>query len=263
MSKFVAISKEHHGTKRWLRLQNYSFAVKAMAVPIVGAEIAKVVLSMPITFVRQDGQFQLSAMLSVSSGTNMFVAPDGRWLGPYIPSSLRSYPFRLVTPEGAEQSILCIEEDRVISADNPLPGEAFFAADGTISPPIQQVLDFLTALEQNRLVTNLAVSSLEQAGVIKPWPITLKSEQGDKTLDGLHRIDEVALNALPSEEFIKLRATGALPIAYAQLLSMGQLGVFEQLARMQGQLAPRPLTALPDSLDKLFDRTDNLEIRFD
>jgi hypothetical protein len=64
MSKFVAISKEHHGTKRWLRLQNYSFAVKATAVPIVGAEIAKVLLSMPIAFVRPDGHFQLSAMLS-------------------------------------------------------------------------------------------------------------------------------------------------------------------------------------------------------
>jgi hypothetical protein len=126
-----------------------------------------------------------------------------------------------VTPEGAEQSILCIDEECVISADNPSPGEAFFGADGKASPAIQQALDFLTALEHNREVTNLAVSSLAQAGVIKPWPITIKSEQGDRTVSGIYCIDEAALNALPDEDFIKLRATGALPIAYAQLLFDG------------------------------------------
>jgi hypothetical protein len=131
------------------------------------------------------------------------------------------------------------------------------------SPAIQHVLDFLTAVERNRLVTNLAVSSLAQAGVIKPWPITIKSEQGDRTVSGLYCFDEAALNALSNEDFLKLRASPALPIAYAQLLSMGQLGVFENLARIQAQLAPRPVAPLPDSLDKLFDRTDNLEIHFD
>jgi hypothetical protein len=81
MSKFVAIGKEHHGTKRWLRLQNYSFAVKATAVPIVGAEIAKVALSMPIAFVRPDGDFQLSAMLSITSpeAARRVAANSRRW----------------------------------------------------------------------------------------------------------------------------------------------------------------------------------------
>jgi hypothetical protein len=193
----------------------------------------------------------------------MFVAPDGRWLGSFIPSSIRSYPFRLMTPQGSDQSILCIEEGCVVSADNPLPGETFFGADGKASPSLQHALDFLTSLERNRLVTGLAVSSLAQAGVIKPWPISIKSEQGDRTVNGLNCIDEAALNALSNEDFIKLRATGALPIAYAQLLSMGQLGVFEHLAKMQGQLAPKPVAPLPESLDKLFDRTDNLELKFD
>ena len=98
----------------------------------------------------------------------------------------------------------------MVSADNPLPGEAFFGADGKASPSLQQALDFLTSLERNRLVTALAVSSLAQAGVIKPWPISIKSEQGDRTVNGLNCIDEAALNALPNEDFIKLRATGAL-----------------------------------------------------
>jgi len=263
MPGFIPISSEQHAASKWRKFNDYRFAAGEAAAPIVAAEIAKVAPAMPIVFIGENGKFELSALLSVTPGQNMFVAPDGRWLGSYIPSSLRTYPFRLVTPQGGEQSILCIDEGCVISADNPLPGEAFFGADGKVSPSIQQVVNFLSALEQNRIATSLAVSSLAQAGVIKPWPITIKSEQGDRTVGGLNCIDEAALNALPNEDFVKLRATGALPIAYAQLLSMSLLGVFQHLAGIQGQLAPKPVAALPDTLDKLFDRTDSLELKFD
>jgi hypothetical protein len=74
-------------------------------------------------------------------------------------------------------------------------GEPFSAL--MVSPSTQQALNCLSALERNRLATNLAVSSLAQAGVIKPWPITIKSEQGDRTVGGLNCIDEAALNGLP------------------------------------------------------------------
>jgi hypothetical protein len=264
MPTFTPISSEKHANSKWRRFANYSFAASEGAAPIVAAEITKAVPVMPLVFIEQGGKFELSALLSVVPGQNMFVAPDGRWLSTFIPSSIRSYPFRLVTPQGSEQSILCIEEGCVVSADNPLPGEPLFGADGKVGPTIQQALDFLTSLERNRIVTALAVSSLAQAGIIKPWPITIKNDQGEtRPVNGLNSIDEATLNALPNEDFIKLRATGALPIAYAQLLSMSQLGVFEHLARLQGQMAPKPVAPLPDSLDKLFDRSDNLEIRFD
>jgi hypothetical protein len=263
MPSFIPINKEQHAKSKWRRFANYSFAASQGAAPIVAAEISKAVPALPIVFIEQGGTFELSALLSVVPGQNMCVAPDGRWLSSFIPSSIRSYPFRLATPQGSEQSILCIEEGCVISADNPLPGEAFFGADGKASASLQQALDFLTGLERNRIVTNLAVSSLAQAGVIKPWPITIKSEQGDRTVQGLNCIDEAALNALSNEDFIKLRATGALPVAYAQLLSMGQLSVFTHLAQIQGQLTPKPMAPLPDSLDKLFDRSDSLELKFD
>jgi hypothetical protein len=263
MPKYIPINSEQHAASKWRRFANYSFAAGEAAAPVVVAEIAKAALALPLVFIEQGGKYELSALLSVVAGQNLFVAPDGRWLGPYIPSSIRSYPFRLVTPQGSENSILCIDEGCVISADNPLPGEAFFGVDGKVSPSIQQALDFLTALERNRLATSMAVSSLAQAGVIKPWPITIKSEKGDRIVNGLNCIDEAALNALPSEDFIKLRATGALPIAYTQLLSMSQLGVLQHPAGLQGQLAPKSLAALPDTLDKLFDRTDSLELKFD
>jgi len=60
-------------------------------------------------------------------------------------------------------------------------------------------------------------------------------------------------NALTDDAFLKLRKASALPIAYAQMLSAGQLGMLEQLARMQAELRPPPAVALPESIDSLFD----------
>ena len=60
-------------------------------------------------------------------------------------------------------------------------------------------------------------------------------------------------NALTDDAFLKLRKASALPIAYAQMLSAGQLGMLEHLARMQAELRPPPAVALPESIDSLFD----------
>lgn len=95
---------------------------------------------------------------------------------------------------------------------------------------------------------------MAKAGVIRPWQIRLKAEESERTIAGLHRIDEAALNALADDAFLKLRRiSGALPIAYAQMLSTSQLGIFEQLARLQTQFRPSPAATLPESLDSLFE----------
>jgi len=104
-------------------------------------------------------------------------------------------------------------------------------------------------LTAQRRTTDVAVAALAEAGVIQAWPIKLKAEQSERAITGLYRIGEVALNALADDVFLELRKTpGALPIAYAQMLSMGQLGMFEHLARLQAQLRPPPAPTLSESL---------------
>jgi len=72
--------------------------------------------------------------------------------------------------------------------------------------------------------------------LIQPWPINL--QQGDQVVavEGLFRIDEAAMNALPDEDFLKLRSTGAFAVAYAQLLSMTQLSALQKLDQIQAEL---------------------------
>ena len=103
MTKLVAVSRETHAQKVWQRPTGYQFAAKEPLAQIVLAEAVHVGSWMPIVFVRHAGRYVVMAMMCPMSGHNLFVGPDGQWLGGYVPSSLRSYPFRLVRPKGSEQ----------------------------------------------------------------------------------------------------------------------------------------------------------------
>ncbi len=131
--------------------------------------------------------------------------------------TLRSYPFAVLPQQGTEQTILCVDTDSGLVVDGEATGKDFVDPDGNLSPALQKVLDFLNELQRNRRATDVAVAALAGAGVIQLWPIKLKTEQGAQPAPaGLYRVDEVALNALTDEAFLKLhKASGGLPIAFA------------------------------------------------
>jgi hypothetical protein len=96
---------------------------------------------------------------------------------------------------------------------------------------------FLRRIEEDRTKVDLAVAALAEAGVIKPWPLTVPVGNQNVTLSGFHRIDEAALNALGDEHFLKLRKASALAIAYAQLFSMGQVILLARLSLVVQRMA--------------------------
>jgi hypothetical protein len=262
MPQFTAISRERFTGKKWQRSNGYSFASTSALVPIVGAELAAASLAMPLALLQEGGRFALVALLSPTPGRNMLVAPDGRWIGSFIPAYFRGYPFGLFAPEGTDQLTLCIDANSGLVGEAGSAGEDFFDQDGKLSPALQKVLDFLGGLQRSRRDTDLAVIALAEAGVIQPWPITLRTGQDERLVARLHRIDEAALNNLTDDAFLKLRKASALQIAYAQLVSMGRLAIFEELAQLHARLTPPPPAALPESLDSIFELPSGETIRF-
>jgi SapC len=259
MPQFAAVSRERYANKKWLRFSNYGFAAGEMIAPIVAAELARAAPAMPCAFLQQSGRYTLVAVLSLIAGRNMFVAPDGRWLGLYVPAVFRLYPFRVLPTERGDL-VLCVDEQSNLVVDGSSAGEEFFDSQGNPAPVLKPAFDAAMALETNRKSTELAVEALAQAGVKRPWEIKVKSNEGERPISGLHRLDEAALHALPDETFLNLRKTAALPLAYTQMLSMGQLGLLQHLARLQTQAAAPPpppssqlLSALPDTLDDLLE----------
>ena len=240
MPNFQAISRERHGQKRWIRLTNYRFAAAESVIPLVAAELPKAVMSIPVAFIEQRGAYVPAAVLGLQPENNVFVAPDWRWVGQYIPAAFRAYPFALLKTEDCQQ-VLCINEESGLLTNKPT-GEAFFAENNQPTQNILDIVNFLNQIEQNRTLTSAACAVLEKHGLIRPWAITLKTDSGEQQLAGLFQIDESALNALSAEALAEIRNAGALPIAYCQLLSMQHLPLLGQLIEAQAKASKQALS---------------------
>ena len=221
------ISRDQHAGKRWKRYTSYAFAVKDAVAALVVQELPRACLSLPIGFVKSNDAFLLVALQGLQPGKNLWVAPDGRWLGGYVPAAYRGYPFVLANTDDGRR-VLCVREESDLVNDSD--GELFFDEEGNAAKPVQDVLKFLEQVSNNGVLTTRLTALLAEHGLIQPWNIQLKSDGGEQNVQGLYRVDEAALNALPTESFDALRKAGALPMIYCQLLSMQHLQKLGQLA---------------------------------
>ena len=240
MPQYQAITKTDFANLRWKRYENYHFAALDAVAPLVAHELSKAALALPIAFVPQGQTYTPAAVQGLASGQNLYVHPDGRWLTTYIPAAYRSHPFRMAqTPDG--QEVLCVDTDSGLISETE--GDAFITDSGEPSPELVKVIDFFQQIAANRQATQAACGVLQSHGLIQPWPIAVKTEQGDKTVQGLYRIDEARLNALSAPALKEIQAAGALAMAYSQLLSMQHLPTLGQLAELHAQAQSKP--ALP------------------
>jgi hypothetical protein len=247
--EFHPVTAERHASKWWHAPSSYSWAAGAAAVPLVGSEVVRAALDLPVAFMRSGEVFMPFAILGLESTVNLFVAHDGTWTGGYVPAALRSRPFALLPVQDGRR-LLCIDEEAGrISAEQGASGHPFFAGDGKLSAPLQQFLGFLSAVEENREAARKACVALEAHGLLVPWQIELKTDIGVRRLEGLFRADEAKLNELPDERFLELRRTGAIPLVFAQILSMHHIQMLGQRASARLAALQQPMTPVTASGD--------------
>lgn len=245
MPNFVAVSRTHHTGQRWQRPSSYRFAAQDAVVPLVAQELPKAAMHIPFGFIATDERFVPVAVQGLEPGRNLFVAPDGRWLAGYIPAAYRAYPFLLARTEEGTQ-VLCIDQDSGLITDTG-QGESFFNDDGSPAKAVADVLDFLNQVQAGREQTARVCALLQQHGLIQPWPLKVHDADDVRAVEGLFRIDEGTLNALPADALLALRDGGALALAYCQLLSMQHLTKLGPLAQAHAQAAAaQPLPQTPN-----------------
>lgn len=236
MTTFVPVSRERHGAKRWKRYPDYRFAASTTVVPLQISELTRAVPVLPVAFIPNGEGFVPAAVLGTVPGQNLFIDSGGRWNGHYVPAAIRAYPFALA-PMADGREVLCIDEDSGLLTDDP-EGESFFNADGVPSKATADALSFLEQLRIHRRRTQLLCDVLKDNGLIRPWPFAIKTPSGVQSIQGLHCIDEAALNALPGEAFLKVREAGCLPAAYLQLLAMQNMPMLWQLIEAKAAVPP-------------------------
>ena len=229
MTVFVPIASKTHANKVWKKVTNFAFAAEDILIPLVAAEINKVAATMPVAFVKGEVGFQLAAVASLDGLKSQYVAPDGRWLGSYIPAALRAYPFRILKPENSDQPVLCINEASGLVGENTEEGSPFFDDE---NQPTQEMIDkfeFLSKVDMHLTLTEGLVKTLGDVGLLTPWELSLEQGEEVATVRGLFRVDQEAFDKLNDEDFLTLRKSGGLAIPYGQIYSMDQLAILKRL----------------------------------
>jgi hypothetical protein len=229
----IPITHQAFVNKKFNRYSSYEFASKDAIATLVLRELPRAAIVTPIAFAKVADGFVPVAVQGLSEGKNLFVAPDGRWVGRYIPSVYRGYPFLFAKIEGDKQ-VLCFDDASGLLSDSD--GEAFFEGE-TLTKSVRDILDFLTQVQESRLATQRICAVLDQHQLIQPWPIELKHENQDgqsesRKLEGLFRIDEAALNKLDAQALHTVQQAGALSTVFCQLLSMQHLPAIAELAKV-------------------------------
>lgn len=237
MPRWVPITKERHGTLRFRPPESYAFASTLTMVPVVLAELPRLVPFYPLVFVRREDQaFGLYALLGLDSGRNLFVDPNsGRWLAEYIPAAVRAHPFRMALGQQSDQWILCVDEEAGVLYEGSV-GSRFFEKTGKPARWVLDMMGFLQQIMSQELLTAAACFALNSLGLIVPWPLTLRTPQGDRTLEGLYQVDENGLQKLDGDALRELRDAGALAAAYAQRFSAWHV---HTLGRLLSGQAPK------------------------
>jgi hypothetical protein len=258
---FQPVSSARHSSSYWQPSASFAWTSREAVVGLVGPEMARAALHMPVAFVQYQDQYLLAAILGLETGTNLFVGEDGRWTGAYVPALLRGRPFTLL-PSTDGKKVLCVDEAAGRVGSTAEPGsQPFFAEEGKLAAPVQQLLDFLSVIESARQPTVDACAALHAKGLLVPWSIEIKTDTGPRMLEGLYRVDEAAMNALSDEAYLELRRAGAIAVAYAQLMSMPQLAGLGERASARLAAAARiapPVNSTGDLDLSFLERGDTL-----
>ena len=204
--------------------QSYSFAANEMRVPALAAEIAMIARDYVVVF---DAHEPVAyALLGIEQNKNAYVTERGQWYGRYRPAAIRSYPFTMVPLKGAEPSPTGEQTySIVIDAEamhlSYLHGERLFDSEGQPTAILQKVQKVLTALQKDEFRTRHLVGQLEAHGLLQARNLMI--ERNNSAVTGLRVVDAEAVGKLEPAALAELRTSGALEIAYAQLLSLNNL----------------------------------------
>lgn len=241
----------HRDAHRLLQLnrdqRDMRWVGETITVALAAAEMPAAAVEFPCVMTRvANGGGRLLAITGLEHGRNLFVNADGHWTGNYLPSVLRTWPFRLLTEYDDEGARLVAVHRPALGLNG---GEPLFDEQGKEMPWLQKVLQELVALDAAAATTSDMVAALDAAGVLHERTLQVILPGGRQMeLTGFLSVDEVKLNALDTVQAGELHSNGALALAYLHLLSLRRFRPLMERAAQQEPTAPiARVVSVPES----------------
>tara|TARA_E500000331_G_C17199862_1_gene688785 strand:- start:73 stop:870 length:798 start_codon:yes stop_codon:yes gene_type:complete len=212
----VPLSKANHSDLKILPVDLKNFSELSL-IPIYFHEINWLACEYPLCFIVNDGtvDFRLISTVSEEQGSAL-IKEDGNWVGRYVPSYLRHYPFFAFSDESEKSTIFIEDESPRLSFSDGVP--LFNNSEPT--EILDQIVADLRTILGSAKKTQVILEALKAFNLIRPWEPKIKTSSDQEILlSGVYRIDETALNELSSDAWNELREISAFPMIYGQLFS--------------------------------------------
>lgn len=229
MSTLTELTSHQHSNLHLVEHCQLSYAETLHLLNIRLNEVGQSLCSMPIFLTKdpKQGLWRLSAITSFSLGTNLWVE-NNKWLAPYQPTSIQTYPFYLMdSPKEQGQYTIGINENS--EAFSTTQGNALFNENGKANEHLSHVKQLLEADIQHDINTFHFGRLLNELGLCKTINLLIRySDNTTQKITGLTTIDEDKLQNLSADNLMLLNKKGYLTAIHGLLLSLLQLNALIQ-----------------------------------
>jgi len=241
MTNWIPVTEGETPHLGWAKeTQDYSFAAEDTLAPLVTEELTDALRDQLIAFAYDDQaqEYRLMALQSLQNGINVYVGPEGKWLGRHKPRIYANHPFALVALNAKQAHVYINQAAKEVHQPPQDEDSCLFDDQGQLTAEFQEKFNQLQAYHRQTQVTQAQVNLLAQYQLIQAWPLELNTgpDGTPEQVEGLYRIDQDALNKLDEAASADLVRSGALQIAYAQILSYSRLIDLSRLYAYQRQV---------------------------
>lgn len=244
----VPVSAARHADLCVAPVAGYGFSAETNAVPLMAVEFPRAAAEYAIVFTAAGEDVLPAAVLGLRPGQNLYLAPDGRWQGRYIPAFIRRYPFVFSTSDDGKTLTLCIDEAHA-GVNREGQGQRLFGEDRKPTAYVQQVLGFLQEYQAQFERTRAFGRRLKELGLLEPMQAQVTLPQGGMfSLTGFLAVSRQKLRALDGEQLAALAKTDELELLYLHLHSMQHfIDVKDRLVGQQAAAAPSAAAETPSA----------------
>ncbi|MCF6298320.1 MAG: SapC family protein [Thiomicrorhabdus sp.] len=266
MSKisYIPVSKAQHKGFGYVPVKGMSFIDAWPFIPVASNEIARLIGVFPLIFQRTKKGYQLGVLTGLED--NFLLHPATKqFLLPYIPATLRHYPFAALKTEQGDTILSVVSSETGFSLDQ---GDAILDETGVLTERGQELMQFLQQLnacfERDRILTD----QLEKNRLFRPLqlkdlgvPEDEASDEAKACLKGYYLLSEQRFNALDAKALLALRDTGVFSFFYGHLFSLAMMDRFLMLKEASRQLREAS-DSKKEGLDAFFKDGDDA-LKFD
>jgi len=225
----VVLDKEKHKNLKVSPFQNLLFAKDTTTLSLTYKEVGVIAKSYPVVFSNnEDNSF---AVLVSLGQMNLAIDTQGRWIGEYIPMTIRKYPFSVIqNGEDKDKNIVLIDEDASLFSKSK--GKQLFKKSGEISEILKKSIEFVSQYDIEMKKTRKLTKEIQKSGILEMREVRVNNGEESKVLiQGFSVVNTEKLQKLDKKILEKWEKNGTLAIIKAHLASLKNIQNLFNLAK--------------------------------